>query len=529
MVFELEPMDQAGGGLVSHLDVKEAGQETAKARSATRKRYTEKAPHAEGGLRIPRRFTALGTALGAEARKGPLDGAALKVGAEAAYPEGNGTTLAKGAAHGTQEGLDGQREGIDPYSTVEWERRTTRISNPDGSVVFEMKDVEVPKSWSQVASDILASKYLRKAGIPARDAESRPILDEDGKPVMRGERSTRDVVHRMTGCWRHWGEQYGYFASPSDAAAFQDELAYMLLHQVAAPNSPQLFNTGLHWAYNLTGPSQGHYYVDPDTEELRVSHDAYSRPQPHACFIQAVRDDLVNKGGIMDLWVREARLFKYGSGTGSNFSSIRGEGEPLAGGGVSSGLMSFLKIGDRAAGAIKSGGTTRRAAKMVCLDLDHPDIELFVNWKAEEEKKVAALIAAGYSRDFNGDAYSTVSGQNSNNSVRIPNAFMKAVQEDGDWKLRWRTDGRVARTVKAKALWDQLCKATWRCADPGVQFDTTINEWHTCPKSGRINASNPCSEYMFLDDTACNLASINLVKFYNPRSASSTSRASAMP
>jgi ribonucleoside-diphosphate reductase alpha chain len=406
---------------------------------------------------------------------------------------------------------------LDPYDTLEWERRTTRITNPDGTVVFEMKDIEIPRSWSQVAGDILTSKYLRKAGIPLRDAAGNPVLDEKGEPRTTGERSARQVIGRLVGCWRHWGEEHGYFATGADAAAFEAELAYMLLHQVAAPNSPQWFNTGLHQAYGLTGPSQGHYYVDPHTEELKVSSDAYTRPQPHACFIQAVRDDLVNKGGIMDLWVREARLFKYGSGTGTNFSSIRAEGEPLGGGGFSSGLMSFLKIGDRAAGAIKSGGTTRRAAKMVCLDLDHPDIELFINWKAEEERKVAALIAAGYSRDFNGDAYATISGQNSNNSVRASNDFMRAVVDDGDWKLRWRTDGRITKTLKARELWSQICKASWRCADPGVQLDTTINEWHTCPKSGRINASNPCSEYMFLDDTACNLASINLVKFYDPR------------
>ena len=406
---------------------------------------------------------------------------------------------------------------IDPYRTVEWDRRTTRITNTDGSVVFEMKDVEVPRQWSQVAGDILASKYLRKAGVPVRDASGNLVRDAAGDPMTTGETSARQVVDRLVGCWRFWGEQYGYFASQFDAEAFEADLAYMLLHQFAAPNSPQWFNTGLHHAYGLTGPSQGHYFVDPDTQELRRSTDAYSRPQPHACFIQSVRDDLVNGGGIMDLWTREARLFKYGSGTGTNFSAIRGEGEPLGGGGFSSGLMSFLKIGDRAAAAIKSGGTTRRAAKMVCLDLDHPDIETFINWKVEEERKVAALIRAGYSSDFNGEAYSTVSGQNSNNSVRVPNSFMKAVLDDAEWSLRWRTSGKVSKTLRARDLWDRVCRASWGCADPGVQYDTTINEWHTCPKSGRINASNPCSEYMFLDDTACNLASLNLVKFYDAK------------
>jgi ribonucleoside-diphosphate reductase alpha chain len=375
---------------------------------------------------------------------------------------------------------------------VAWEKRSSTIRGSDGSMVFEMKDVEIPASWSTVAGDIMASKYMRKAGVPLKDEAGNPVLGPDGNPVIGGERSAEQVIARLVQCWRHWGETHGYFASPEDAAAFADELAYMLVHQMAAPNSPQWFNTGLSIAYGLKGPPQGHYYVDPRSEEVRVSSDAYTRPQPHACFIQAVGDDLVNPGGIMDLWTREARLFKYGSGTGTNFSKLRGEGEPLAGGGVSSGLMSFLKIGDRAAGAIKSGGTTRRAAKMVCLDMDHPDIEVFINWKAEEERKVAALIAAGYSSDFNGDAYATVSGQNSNNSVRVPEEFLRAVEVDGEWKLRWRTDGRVSKTVKARDLWDQICRAAWQCADPGVQFDTTINDWHTCPESGRINASNPC-------------------------------------
>ncbi|MBW3632194.1 MAG: adenosylcobalamin-dependent ribonucleoside-diphosphate reductase, partial [Chloroflexi bacterium] len=298
---------------------------------------------------------------------------------------------------------------------------------------------------------------------------------------------------------------------------FQDELAYMLVHQMVAPNSPQWFNTGLAWAYGITGPAQGHYYVDPADGQVKASDDAYTRPQPHACFIQSANDSLVEPGGLMDLWVREARIFKYGSGTGTNFSAVRGEGEPLSGGGTSSGLMSFLRVGDRAAGAIKSGGTTRRAAKMVVLDVDHPDIEKFINWKVDEEKKVAALIAAGYPSDFNGEAYGTVSGQNSNNSVRVSDAFLKAVERDDDWHLRWRTDpSHVSKTIKARDLWKQIAEAAWQCADPGLQFDTTINDWHTCPEAGRINASNPCSEYMFLDNTACNLASLNLLKFLDP-------------
>lgn len=410
------------------------------------------------------------------------------------------------------------KAGEDPFAAVKWSRRTSRITNPDGSVVFAMEDAEIPSDWSQVAADIMVSKYFRKAGVPQVDASGAPVLDESGQPVLGPERSARQVISRLAGCWRWWGETHNYFATPEDAQAFEDELKYMLVRQMAAPNSPQWFNTGLAWAYGITGPSQGHYYVDPADGQTKESTDAYTRAQVHACFIQSVSDDLVNAGGIMDLWTREARIFKYGSGTGSNFSAIRGEGEPLAGGGTSSGLMSFLKIGDRAAGAIKSGGTTRRAAKMVTLDLDHPDIEEFINWKADEEKKVAALIAGGYSSDFNGEAYATVSGQNSNNSVRVPNAFVKAVEEDGNWDLIRRTDGKVAKSVRARDLWNQIAEAAWQCADPGVQFDTTINEWHTSPEGGRINASNPCSEYMFLDDTACNLASLNLIKFMDTES-----------
>lgn len=402
-----------------------------------------------------------------------------------------------------------------PLERIEYEQRTTRITNPDGSVVFELKDAEIPKSWSQLATDIMVSKYFRKAGIPQFDKNGKALMDENGKPVLGMEKSAKQVISRLTGCWRSWGEQYGYFQSKDDAAAFEDELSYMLVNQMAAPNSPQWFNTGLNHAYGLTGPAQGHFYTNAETGEVHPSEDAYTHPQPHACFIQSVSDDLVKEGGIMDLWTREARLFKYGSGTGTNFSNVRGYGEPLSGGGVSSGLMSFLKIGDRAAGAIKSGGTTRRAAKMVCLDLDHPDIEAFINWKAEEENKVKALIAAGYSSDFNGEAYATVSGQNSNNSIRVPHSFLKAVEENGNWNLRWRTDGSVCKTVEANKLWDDICSAAWQCADPGVQFNDTINEWHTCPEGGPIRASNPCSEYMFLDDTACNLASLNLLKFYN--------------
>ncbi|MEY2796168.1 MAG: Vitamin B12-dependent ribonucleotide reductase, partial [Planctomycetota bacterium] len=379
------------------------------------------------------------------------------------------------------------------------------------------------------------SKYFRKAGVPQVGTDGSPLVDDAGKPVLGPERSVRQVVHRLAGCWTHWGEKYGYFSTKRDAEAFYDELAYMLLTQMAAPNSPQWFNTGLNWAYGIQGPAQGHWLADHRTGATKLAADAYTHPQPHACFIQAVKDDLVSEGGIMDLWTREERLFKFGSGTGTNFSQCRGENEPLSGGGKSSGLMSFLKIGDRAAGAIKSGGTTRRAAKMVCLDLDHPDVVQFVRWKAREEIKVAALVeglkvlsedqkelAKKYGLkldyDFNGEAYYTVSGQNSNNSVRIPDEFFDALDADTDWNLTRRTDGKVAQSIKAKDLWAEINFAAWRCADPGVQYDSTINAWHTCPAGGRINASNPCSEYMFLDNTACNLASINLMKFYDAQS-----------
>jgi ribonucleoside-diphosphate reductase alpha chain len=432
-------------------------------------------------------------------------------------------------------------KGTDVYSLVDWTTRQSKIANLDGSVVFQMDDAEVPTSWSQLATDIMVSKYFRKAGVPQPEAGYDPIRaqregrlqrDANGEVVTGPERSVKQVVHRLAGCWRAWGDSQGYFDTEEDGQAFYDELAYMMLCQIAAPNSPQWFNTGLNWAYGINGPAQGHWHTDPVKGETVQSDDAYTHPQPHACFIQSIEDDLVGDGGIMDLWVREARLFKYGSGTGTNFSQIRGENEPLSGGGKSSGLMSFLKIGDRAAGAIKSGGTTRRAAKMVCLDLDHPDVEDFVNWKVREEIKVEAMVEGmkqlsdgeqqtardldlnlGY--DFNNESYQTVSGQNSNNSVRIPNRFFETLDEDGQWPLIRRTDGETARQLPARHLWDEIGYAAWRCADPGVQYDSTINEWHTCPQSGRINASNPCSEYMFLDNTACNLASVNVLKFFD--------------
>ena len=487
------------------------------------------------------------------------------------------------------------KDGVSPYAAIKFRQATSEIRNPDGSVVFSQSGIEVPEAWSQVASDVLAQKYFRKAGVPAklkrveenavpswlwRSAPDEAALKKLPKEKrFTGEFSAKQVFDRLAGTWTYWGWKGGYFDSEADARAYFDEMRYMLAAQMAAPNSPQWFNTGLHWAYGIDGPAQGHHYVDFETGQLVRSESSYEHPQPHACFIQGVSDDLVNEGGIMDLWVREARLFKYGSGTGSNFSRLRGENEPLSGGGKSSGLMSFLKIGDRAAGAIKSGGTTRRAAKMVVVDVDHPDIEEYINWKVIEEQKVAALVSGSrlakknlgavmaacregngdarfdpkqnpalkaailgcrkamipenyvqrvimfarqgyteiefptYDTDWDSDAYLTVSGQNSNNSVRVTNDFIRAVLDDGDWNLMRRTNGKVHRTVKARDLWEKIGYAAWACADPGLQYDTTINEWHTCPNSGRINASNPCSEYMFLDDTACNLASLNLITF----------------
>jgi ribonucleoside-diphosphate reductase alpha chain len=490
------------------------------------------------------------------------------------------------------------RDGQSPYADIAFRLTTSEIRNPDGSVVFHADDVEVPAAWSQVASDVLAQKYFRKAGVPSRLKKVeeatvppwlwRSVADEVAlkelpeKERFTGEHSSKQVFDRLAGTWTYWGWKGGYFDSEADARAFFDEHRHMLAMQMAAPNSPQWFNTGLHWAYGIDGPSQGHFYVDFKTGKLTKSKTAYEHPQPHACFIQSIADDLVNEGGIMDLWVREARLFKYGSGTGSNFSRLRGEGERLSGGGKSSGLMSFLRIGDRAAGAIKSGGTTRRAAKMVIVDTDHPDIEQFIDWKVLEEQKVAALVTGSkinhrhlkailkacvncegsdddcfdpdknpalrreikaarrscvpdpmikrviqfakqgykdidfpiYDTDWDSEAYLTVSGQNSNNTVRVTDEFLKAVEADGDWDLTWRTKpGKLAKTVKARDLWEKIGYAAWASADPGLQYHTSINDWHTCPASGPIKASNPCSEYMFLDDTACNLASLNLLAF----------------
>ncbi|MBU0779891.1 MAG: vitamin B12-dependent ribonucleotide reductase, partial [Alphaproteobacteria bacterium] len=482
------------------------------------------------------------------------------------------------------------RKGADAYADIAFRSATSEIRNPDGTVVFKLENCEIPAQWSQVASDVIAQKYFRKAGVPSAVVR----VKEKGVPsflwrsepaegaTFGGETSAKQVFDRLAGAWTYWGWKGGYFTKEADAQAYFDEMRHMLATQRAAPNSPQWFNTGLHWAYGIDGPAQGHYYVDYQTQKLTKSASSYEHPQPHACFIQSVGDDLVNEGGIMDLWVREARLFKYGSGTGTNFSSLRGEGESLSGGGKSSGLMGFLKIGDRAAGAIKSGGTTRRAAKMVIVDADHPDIEQFINWKVIEEQKVASIVAGSkmharylnaifaaikawdgsaddaydpkanatlataikeakrsaipetyikrvldyakqghtsiefptYDTDWDSEAYSSVSGQNSNNSIRVTDAFLKAVESDDDWKLINRRNGEVAKIIKARDLWEQVGHAAWACADPGIQYHDTVNAWHTCPEDGAIRGSNPCSEYMFLDDTACNLASLNLLTFY---------------
>ncbi|MBT4566434.1 MAG: vitamin B12-dependent ribonucleotide reductase [Marinovum sp.] len=482
------------------------------------------------------------------------------------------------------------KAGQDAYSDIDFIKTSSEIRNPDGTVVFHLDDVEVPSSWSQVASDVIAQKYFRKAGVPVelKKTKEKNVPEflwrsqaSSDETAITGETSAKQVFDRLAGAWAYWGWKGGYFSTAEDAQAYYDEMRYMLATQRAAPNSPQWFNTGLHWAYGIDGPSQGHHYVDFKSGKLVKSKSAYEHPQPHACFIQSVTDDLVNEGGIMDLWVREARLFKYGSGTGTNFSSLRGDGEALSGGGKSSGLMGFLKIGDRAAGAIKSGGTTRRAAKMVICDADHPDIESFIGWKVKEEQKVASIVAGSkmheeklneifsairawdgssedsvnssknpslktairgakkvaipetyvkrvldyakqgyssiefptYDTDWDSEAYASVSGQNSNNSIRVTDAFLKAVEADDDWELIRRTDGSVAKTIKARKLWEDVGHAAWACADPGIQYHDTVNAWHTCPEDGEIRGSNPCSEYMFLDDTACNLASMNLLSF----------------
>lgn len=406
-------------------------------------------------------------------------------------------------SHGRFQARLNTRENENVFDRFEYVYRDSKIKGPGGST-YEMNGVEVPSSWSQLAVDILAQKYMRKTGVPSSMGRSG------------SEYSVKQVVHRLANTWRKWGERYGYFTK-QEGGVFYDEVVFDLLDQRAAPNSPQWFNTGLYDEYGISGPAQGHYFADPSTGEILKSQSAYERPQPHACFILSVKDDLVNEGGIMDLFLREARVFKYGSGSGVNYSALRGKHERLSGGGFSSGLLSFLRVGDAAAAAIRSGGTTRRAARMVVVDIDHPEIEAFIRWKHDEEKKARVLMKAGYDGSMEGEAYRTVSGQQSNNSVRIPDEFFHELKADGKWKLTARIDSHSATYLSARHLWNELVQAAWACGDPGVQFDTTINAWHTCPGAGRIRASNPCSEFMFIDDSACNLASINLLRFYDAR------------
>ena len=455
--------------------------------------------------------------------------------------------------------------GQDVYSTVEWVQGSSEISGKDGEVIFSAKDLKVPKSWGQLAVDIWASRYARRAGVPNLTnpvhEEGIPRVLQQGGPrpdaVLGGEKFVARTIWRIVGCWTYWGYKRGYFDSEEDAYAFRDELTYMMLHQMAAPNSPQWFNTGLHWAYGITGSGQGPVYLErvkasdgilkdaeaqgEDVSDGKVTttipvDNEYEHPMVHACFIQPVLDNLVKPGGIMDLFVKEATLFKYGAGTGTNVSPLRGKGEPLSGGGVSSGLMSWLPIGNAVAGAIKSGGTTRRAAKMLSCDLDHPDVIPFIRWKAREGLKIDCLVAGRpaltgdrarladaydlqLDYDFNGEAVDTVNGQNANLSVRASEDFFKRLKDDGEWDLLARTAGRfghrpdIMASLPAKELWHEICQAAWHSGDPGIQYHDTINDWHTCPVDGPIVASNPCSEFMFLEDTACNLASLNLLKF----------------
>lgn len=433
---------------------------------------------------------------------------------------------------------------------IKWKITTAEIPG-----TFKQENIEVPEHWSQNAINILAQKYFRKAGIPeATFRANEPniphwlqpsVPTHNEKELWCGETSAKQVFHRLTGHWTYTGWKEGYFSSEKDAQIFYDEIYYMLAMQIAAPNSPQWFNTGLWWAYGIEGSNSGQWRCDPKSGKPIQLENSYEFPQVHACFINSLSDNLVDKNGIFDLLFREARIFKYGSGAGSNFSRLRGGNEKLSGGGRSSGMMSFLEIYDKAAGAIQSGGTTRRAAKMVVVDANHPEIEDFINWKVREENKAAAMyigsvaMSEGTAHDSNGntttpqtiidrsqagikseifdigwegEALRTVSGQNSNNSIRFHDAFMERLEiPDSTWNLINRTDRNIAKTIKTKDLWDKLCTAAWACADPGVQFHNNINKWNTCANDGEIVSTNPCGEYNFLDDTACNLASMNLV------------------
>ena len=410
--------------------------------------------------------------------------------------------------------LDNNKEKT-VYDLFDWEKRDVLLKDyKSGRILTEMRDLEFPSFYSQNAVDIIASKYFRKAGVPGE---------------LGYENSMKQVAHRMVSFWADALIDDGLIDTDEERSIFYDEMVFGLLNQMYAPNSPQWFNTGLKQSYGISGGKNDLFYFDPVQRKVVLSEDGYSRTQASACFILSVEDKLLGSHSISEQYVTETKLFKGGSGTGTNFSAIRGVGEKLSGGGVSSGLMSFLKGLDRNAGAIKSGGTTRRAAKMVCLDIDHPEIETFIMWKAKEEDKVRALAKMGYDADMDGEAYETVSGQNSNNSVRLTDEFMDKVMDlrndpDQEITLRGRMDERVNRNVKVKDLWDKFNEAAWKSADPAPQFTDTFNAWHTCPAGedgeigahhNRLNSTNPCGEYAFLDDTSCNLASINLYKFYD--------------
>ena len=409
--------------------------------------------------------------------------------------------------------------GDDPFASFTFVTRASRIGTTGGGSVFDMSAVEVPDTWDQVATDILASKYFRKTGVPQCDDTGAPRLDEAGNQVLGSETSIKQTALRLANAWRIWGERGGYFATPADAAAYRDEMAYMLTAQMAAPNSPAWFNVGIFEAYGIIQDPDGSWYYDGDAELAKESTHRYERAAVNACFISRVDDQLVGPGSIFEFAEREARLFAQGSGSGANLSYIRADGEKLSAGGTSSGVLSFMKVLDAAAGAIKSGGATRRAAKMVILDAEHPEVEAYIWAKAHEEKKAAALIAAGYEAGYEGEAVRTVAYQNANHSVRITPGFMAVMEADGEWNLINRTDGAVNKTIKARQLWREIAEAAWECADPGLQFDDIINDWNTVADTERLRGTNPCSEYVHVDDTACNLASFNLVSFYDDETA----------
>ncbi len=387
------------------------------------------------------------------------------------------------------------KAGAPPLEEIEWEVRTASIQNDKGKVIFEQRNIEVPKDWTQTATNIVASKYFHgKLGTPERES------------------SVRQLISRVADTIAQWGAEGGYFRGEEDARGFHDELTHILVRQKAAFNSPVWFNCGLWHKYHRSSRGTG-WFWDPATGGIKKETEAYRHPQCSACFINSVQDNLES---ILNLAKVEGMLFKWGSGTGTNLSPLRSSVEALSGGGVASGPLSFMKGYDAFAGVIKSGGKTRRAAKMVILNVDHPDIQEFIECKAKEERKAWALVDAGYDPAIDGEAYSSIFFQNANNSVRANDDFMKAVVEDRDWTTRHISTEELARTYRARDLMKMITEAAWQCGDPGMQFDTTINKWHTCKATAPINASNPCSEYMFLDDSACNLASLNLMKFLTP-------------